>query len=117
MLIEADLQETYRVDFRDFYRPRGGASRLTLRRLIVLVAGLNEHTSRFWAAVFDRDPFSVAECVQMDIFAAVDGQEHPYKTAREDRKRREEREKKKKRIKQAEKRRQLLLKQRAARKK
>lgn len=39
--MEADLARYYQgQDFRDFYRPKGGESRLTLRRLAVLVRGL-----------------------------------------------------------------------------
>jgi hypothetical protein len=35
--VEADLQRYCRVDLRDLWRPGGGASRLTYRRLAVLI--------------------------------------------------------------------------------
>ena len=38
--IEADLQRHYRIDYRDRWRDRGGESRLTYRRLLVLLDGL-----------------------------------------------------------------------------
>jgi hypothetical protein len=38
--VEADLAMSAGVDLRDLRRPGGGPSRLTLRRLLVLVRGL-----------------------------------------------------------------------------
>lgn len=35
------------IDLRDLYRPGGGPSQLTLRRLLVLIRGLGPH-SRTW---------------------------------------------------------------------
>lgn len=38
--LESDLTRYYQQDLRDLWRPRGGASRLTWRRLGVLIDGL-----------------------------------------------------------------------------
>jgi hypothetical protein len=51
--IEADLQHHYRIDLRDLWRPDGGPSRLTHRRLMVLIDHLPGE-SAFKTAVRDQ---------------------------------------------------------------
>lgn len=46
--VEADLAPI--VDLRDFYRPGGGTSQLTPRRLLMLIHGLPAD-STLWAAI------------------------------------------------------------------
>lgn len=76
-LVEVDLQQTYRVDFRDWYRPRGGESRLTTRRLLLLVDRLPREESHFWPTVTDQDPVTNEEFLLMDLFNAFTGELHP----------------------------------------
>lgn len=81
--MELDLFERG-VDYRDFYRPGGGGSRLTLRRLLLLVDGMDPFNSRFWAEVhgFDYVPMDVR--VQADTFEAFAQRRHPVVAWREE---------------------------------
>ncbi|RKW22524.1 MAG: hypothetical protein D8B53_05905 [Corynebacterium sp.] len=72
------------IDYRDFWRPKGGDSRLTLRRLLVLVDGLDRTRSRFWSEILDIDRLSIEGYILADIFAAItSGERHPMATMRE----------------------------------
>lgn len=75
------------VDYRDYYRPGGGASRLTMRRLLLLVADLDPFASRFWAEAEDfglwwelnekkKDRFTTAERTLMDIAGGLGGEKY-----------------------------------------
>lgn len=55
--MEGDLQFYYNIDLRDLWRPGGGASRLTYRRLLVLVGRLPQD-SAFMSACKDSFPVS-----------------------------------------------------------
>lgn len=46
--VELDLLDKG-IDYRDYFRPGGGKSRLTLRRLLLIVEDLDPFASRFWA--------------------------------------------------------------------
>ena len=82
-LVEQDLA-FMGIDYRDFWRPKGGASRLTLRRLLVLVDGLDRTRSRFWSEILDIDRLSIEGYILADIFAAItSGERHPMATMRE----------------------------------
>lgn len=71
--MEADFARFYpQIDYRDFYRPNGGPSRLTLRRLLVLVANLPSE-SAFHSAVDDRLPVSEVSAAVGDVFQALSG--------------------------------------------
>jgi len=56
--LEVDLQRWYQTDLRDLWRPGGGASRLTYRRLRVLVDGLPPESATKTAI---RDTLSAAD--------------------------------------------------------
>ena len=75
-------------DLRDWYRPRGGASRLTTRRLLLLVDGLPRESSRFWCAVTDMEPITWDQIILADIYALHTKQIHPVWTRREDQRKR-----------------------------
>lgn len=60
--VEADLQRYYRLDVRDLWRPGGGASGLTWRRLRVLVDGLPAESDVKTAY---RDAMSDAELAEL----------------------------------------------------
>lgn len=62
--MEADLLRFYAVDFRDFYRRRGGSSRLTLRRLSVLIAGLPTESA---LSRLQGTGFSLSEILLMEV--------------------------------------------------
>lgn len=75
------------VDYRDYYRPGGGASRLTMRRLLLLVADLDPFASRFWTEAEEfglwwelnekkKDRFTTAERTLMDIAGGLAGEKH-----------------------------------------
>lgn len=66
------------IDFRDWYQPDGGESKLTTRRLLLILDKvLDKKTSLFWCAVTDADPVDLHGMVLSDIFLAVSGgQEH-----------------------------------------
>lgn len=96
---------------RDLYKKGGGASRLTLRRFLVLVEGLDRFTSRFWAHLDKRENLSAEACLTADIFAVHTGERHPIVTRLEDEQRRRSFEERKARALAAEKRRQKMMKQ------
>lgn len=75
--LEGDFQFYYHTDLRDFFRPGGGVSRLTLRRLMVLVARLPPESA--WASVVaDRPAVSEISAAVMDLWSAWhDNTEHP----------------------------------------
>lgn len=97
------------VDYRDFYRPRGGRSRLTLRRLLLLVEGMDMFDSRFWAEVNDIDFMPIEVRVQADTFGLFSERPHLVKTWREEMRREREKQAKKAAIERAMKRRARLL--------
>ena len=97
------------VDYRDFYRPRGGRSRLTLRRLLLLVEGMDVFDSRFWAEVNGIDFVPLGVRVQADTFGLFAEKPHPVKTWREDMRLEREKAAKKRAIERAMKRRARLL--------
>ena len=76
--VEADLLRFYGVDYRD--RWRGG---LSIRRLLVLVRGLPDD-SAYKSAVAGVYPISPETLVLMDIFQALGGKQHWYRTAKVD---------------------------------
>ena len=71
-LVEADFQRFYHIDYRDRYRPGGGLSRLTLRRLLALVDGLPAE-SLFRSEVEDRMPVSEQSAAIGDVISAFTG--------------------------------------------
>lgn len=83
-LVEADFQRIYHLDYRDVYRPGGGSSRLTLRRFSNLLANLPPE-SLFMSEVELRPPMSETSLAVMDIWEALQGKQHPRKTAVQDR--------------------------------
>lgn len=89
------------VDYRDFYRPNGGESRLTLRRLLLLVEGMDMFDSRFWAEINGFDYIPIDTRVQSDIFGVFAEKPHPVKTWREDMRREREKQLKKAAIERA----------------
>ena len=71
-MVEADFQRFYHLDYRDRYRPGGGESKLTIRRLLVLVDGLPPE-SLFRSAVEDRLPVSELSIAIGDLTTAITG--------------------------------------------
>lgn len=65
--MEGDLAFYYQVDVRDHFRPHGGRSRLTLRRLLVLADRLPPE-SAFKSVLDDRIPISdeVAQLARLE---------------------------------------------------
>lgn len=80
--MEGDFALHYHTDYRDVYRPGGGPSRLTLRRLSLLVERLPPE-SAFKSAVEDRLPISGESAVTMTVFEALTGKKHPLWTAKQ----------------------------------
>lgn len=74
--MEADLQRFYGIDYRDRFRPGGGESKLTLRRLGVLLQGLPME-SDFYSAKDERPPISEVSVLLLDMFHAITGKPHP----------------------------------------
>lgn len=114
-LVEVDLQRHYRVDVRDWFRPGRGRSKLTSRRLAVLIKHLPKDASVFWEEVADRDLLSREGAILADIFGALTKQAHPVTTARADQKKQLERQARKRRIENREKRNMRRAKLRAMR--
>lgn len=83
------------IDYRDFYRDGGGKSRLTLRRLLLLVEDLEMFGSRFWAAVHEIDYLPADVRVLTDIFSMFSEKPHYLRTWREDARREREKQLKK----------------------
>lgn len=68
------------LDFRDWFLPGGGKSRLTTRRLLVIVTKvLSKDNSHFWKAVQQQDEFDAHGILLADIFTAVSGETHPLR--------------------------------------
>lgn len=101
-MVELDFAD-HGWDYRDFYREGGGESRLTLRRLLLLVDGLDRSNSRFWCEVTDSDRFSVTDLILMTIYKLFTDEVHPFLTRREEEKKQKAFEKKKKEVLAAEK--------------
>ena len=74
--VEADLQRFHGVDYRDRFLPGGGRSRLTVRRLLLLV-DLLPAESAFHSAREDRAPWSITGSAVMDVWEALAGKRHP----------------------------------------
>lgn len=89
------------IDYRDFYRPNGGESRLTLRRLLLIIEGLDIFNSRFWAEVYRFDFVPMDVRVQTDIFSMFSERPHVVRTWREDMRREREKQAKKAAIERA----------------
>ena len=69
------------VDYRDRFRPGGGASHLTVRRLLVLVDSLDRGHSWFWSEVHGGERLSAESIVLTDIWGALagEGKIHPLR--------------------------------------
>jgi hypothetical protein len=87
--IEQDLQRYYRIDYRDRWRPGGGRSGLTYRRLLVLLDGLPPE-SAFRAAVTDTSPVSRVEKRLVELWESLAGKAHPVRNTEEQKREREE---------------------------
>lgn len=75
--MEADFARFYpATDYRDRFRPRGGPSGLTVRRLLVLVEHLPAE-SAFHAARENRAPASLGANAVMDVWESLTGKRHP----------------------------------------
>lgn len=75
------------VDYRDYYRPGGGQSRLTLRRLLLIVEDLDPFESRFWtqSEAFGlwwelnrgkKDRFAAGDRALMDIASGLSTEQY-----------------------------------------
>lgn len=84
--VELDLLDKG-IDYRDYFRPGGGKSRLTLRRLLLIVEDLDPFASRFWteSEAFGvwwqlnrgkKDRFATGDRVLMDIAGGLS--QEPY---------------------------------------
>lgn len=84
--VELDLLDKG-IDYRDYFRPGGGASQLTLRRLLLIVEDLDPFASRFWteSEAFGlwwqlnrgkKDRFATGDRVLMDIAGGLS--QEPY---------------------------------------
>lgn len=71
------------IDYRDYWRPGHGRSQLTLRRLLLIVEGLQDRPSRFWAAITDGEPLGPNGIILADIFKAVANRPHPLSHRRQ----------------------------------
>ena len=100
--VEQDLA-AIGIDYRDRWRRGGGSSQLTIRRLLVLVDGLDRYESHFWSEVTDQDRLSAQTVVLTDIWRALTGadENHPIREAKKRMADAREREKKKELIRQA----------------
>ncbi|MEJ6013818.1 hypothetical protein WG936_08215 [Corynebacterium sp. H127] len=96
--MEADLAFAG-FDYRDRFLPHGGPSRMTTRRLCLLVWALDRYESRFWAAVGDFAPTSRLEIIMADTYHAVSGQAHVLRDEKTAMEAAREREKRKQMIK------------------
>lgn len=84
--VELDLLDKG-IDYRDYFRPGGGKSRLTLRRLLLIVEDLDPFASRFWteSEAFGlwwqlnrgkKDRFAMGDRALMDIAGGLS--QEPY---------------------------------------
>lgn len=78
--VEQDLA-AIGIDYRDRWREGGGRSQMTIRRLLVLVDGLDRYESHFWSEVTEQDRISAQTVVLTDIWSALAGGEkaHPIR--------------------------------------
>lgn len=74
--MEGDLQFYYGIDLRDLWRPGGGASRLTYRRLLVLVGRLPQD-SAFMSACRDQFPISPETAAMYRLEEVLSGKKSP----------------------------------------
>lgn len=81
--MEADLQLIHGIDYRDRFRPGGGPSQLTIRRLLVLVKYLPAQ-SNFYAACEKRAPVSLGDSAVMDVWESLTGKKHPGRAGEEE---------------------------------
>ncbi|APQ42520.1 hypothetical protein phi16_gp015 [Corynebacterium phage phi16] len=95
-------------DLRDWWRPGGGSSQMTTRRVLLLVDGLPKTTSRFWCTALEVDPLSDDQWLLSDIYTATTGKAHPIRTRKADREERRRIAEKKARIKRRDRRRKKL---------
>lgn len=94
------------IDYRDLFRPGGGASGLTWRVLLQIVdLNLSRTSSRFWSTVLDRDPITDDQGLLADLYFALTEKPHPIRTRREDAEKRRKSAEKRARIARREKRR------------
>jgi len=75
-LVEVDFQRFLPFGYRDFYREGGGASRLTLRRMLLLAEHLPPE-SLFQSALQDRPPVSEVSAAVMDLYSVLTDTKHP----------------------------------------
>ncbi|WP_276652474.1 hypothetical protein [Corynebacterium vitaeruminis] len=85
-LVEADFQRFYQLDYRDVYRPGGGASRLTLRRALSL-AMLLPPESLFKSELEDRHPISIETAALYQLWEIQTGKKSPNWNLRRDQRR------------------------------
>ena len=109
--VELDLMDRG-IDYRDRFRPGGGESKLTLRRLLLIVDDLPLMGSRFGAARIDMDYYTTDQRLLMDVFHALSGEPHPYKDLRERRLKEAAQEKRRRKVLEASRMRKRILKQR-----
>ena len=88
-LVEADFQRFYQLDYRDVYRPGGGASRLTLRRALSL-AMLLPPESLFKSELEDRHPISIETAALYQLWEIQARKKSPNWNLRRDARRRAE---------------------------
>lgn len=94
--VELDLFDRG-VDFRDYFRPGGGESRLTTRRLLLLLCGMDPLESRFWMGCGRLDLWvefndgitpngfmPTGNRLLSDIVGMFAEKPHPWRTWRED---------------------------------
>lgn len=88
-------------DYRDRYRRGGGESRMTVRRMLLLVDALDRFDSLFWAEVGGYERLSSDTLILTDIWRAVTDSDKPHPLRRQKELRAEvaERERKKQAIK------------------
>lgn len=85
--VEADFARFYpAIDYRDRFRPGGGPSGLTIRRLLVLVSRLPAESS-FQAARENRIPWSIGDSAVLDVWESLMGKRHPARVPLSERER------------------------------
>lgn len=73
--VEKDLINL-NIDFRDYYRPHGGKSQLTFRRLRIILHAIDPQDSFFWTEVSDIDKVNQTTRAVSAVYQALT--EHPY---------------------------------------
>ncbi|WP_010120132.1 hypothetical protein [Corynebacterium nuruki] len=87
--IERDLQRHYGIDYRDRWRPNGGPSRLTYRRLLVLLDGLPVG-AEFRTAATGSNGVPNVEMRLVELWESLSGKEHPRRNPEKQRRLAEE---------------------------